>query len=288
MTLSQSTAIASAFLIDGLALERYFKVCRPTTTDLSKDGSRNVCISVSVTTFVLSAPCIVFYDDTRGTCYAVRDDTIILIISVYYMVFKIVFIIIIVMLLFCYINIALTVLRSKEKLAKYAISNVHKTSERRYIPCYHISFFINRSHSPDDRQEPNTTEIHVLQESSTDTDKDHKQKRSVKTAENAANNGEVINLRSNQSKSKRTMRATRITFIVFLIFLISWFPVWISFAIQAFATPAFRRSTNVAVFMLFGNMSFLINTFSNPIVYVLMDLTFRTKMRKAFACKRYM
>ena len=99
MTLSQSTAIASAFLIDGLALERYFKVCRPTTTDLSKDGSRNVCISVSVTTFVLSAPCIVFYDDTRGTCFAVRDDTIILIIFVYYMVFKIVFIIIIVMLL---------------------------------------------------------------------------------------------------------------------------------------------------------------------------------------------
>ena len=41
MTFGQFTVIASPLLIGGLALERYFKVCRPTTTGLSKDGSRN-------------------------------------------------------------------------------------------------------------------------------------------------------------------------------------------------------------------------------------------------------
>ena len=159
-------------------------------------------------------------------------------------------------------------------MAKYAISNAQKTSERRYIPCYHISCCINRSYSPEDRQEPYTTEMYVLQENNTDADKNHNQKRPVTTAEDAANNGEVINLHSNQSNTNRTLRTTRITFIVCLIFLNSWIPVWISFAIQAFATPALQRSTTVAVFILFANMSFLINTFTNPIVYVLMDLTF--------------
>ena len=359
MTFSQSTVIASPILIGGLALERYVKVCRPTAQGLSKDGSRNCCILISVITLLLSVPCIVLYDNDDGTCDTVKEDIIIMINRIYYLVFVIVFIALFVIVIFCYASIAVYIYQSKANLEKYAISNTKNThlgSEERRILCLHIICCIHKSHiscvpwaptaetmgnlvllesstdkgnfkgkaksdelvNPNSKQEKgieihdkgNTIGDNVITKHENGNkiyDKGYKHdKRNNKrdTRNRIHDNGNKLHGKGNNihekgivmcekgikthhkdSRVNKSLRTTRMTFIICLIFLISWIPPWISFAVNNVAAIETKTGTSFLIFQLFGNKSFLINTFTNPVVYIMMDHTFRDNMRKLFVCK---
>ena len=288
MTFSQSTVIASPVLVGGLALERYLKVCRPTTPALSKDGSRNTCISIAMITFLVSVPCVALYNDDNGTCDTVNDGTIILVNKIYYLAFVVVFNALFVIVIFCYTSIAITILRSKVNLEKYAFTTTHNTygdSEKRRICCLHVLCCIHRGTTSRVPQEK-TTEIVVLPESSTGNDNVHGRNKPSKPTKPPANHEKGIKIHDKHSRINKSLRTTRISFFICLIFLISWIPPWISFAINSLAATDMKIGAPFHIFQLFANMSFLINTFMNPIIYVLMDMTFRKNMRNLFASFR--
>ena len=220
MTFSQSTVIAPPFLIGGLALERYFKVCRTMSTGLSRDGSRKSCILISVVSFVMSVPCVALYDDSSRKGNVVRTKTITLIVTIYYMAFVVVFIALFVIVNFCYANIALTILRSKKNLEKYAGDTTHETnadSERTLAHCFHIMCCIHRGDASSVPQ-VNTSEIYVLPESSTSIDKIHDRNKSAKLTKPQVSHDRGFKIHDRQSRINKSLRTTRITFIVCLIF----------------------------------------------------------------------
>ena len=201
------------------------------------------------------------------------------------MAFVAVFITLFIMVLFCYANIAITIIRSKKNLEKYTVPNTDKspTDSQRRINCFHVMCCIHRSDTSN-APHVNTTEIYVLPESSTSSEKVHDRNKLAKPA-NPGNQGRGIKIQDKQSRNNKSLRTTRITLIVCLIFLISWIPLWVGFAINKFAAAETKRTTPYRVYKLFADMSFLVNTFTNPFIYVLMDRTFRKNMRKSFVCK---
>ena len=237
MTFGQFTCFASPLLIGGLALERYFKVCRTTTTGLSKCGSRNSCMTISVMTFIASVPCIALYDDSNGNYDIIITETVILVVKIYYMAFVAVFITLFIMVIFCYANIAITILKSKKNLEKYTVPT---DNSKRPINCFHVMCCIHRSDTSN-APHVNTTEIYVLPESSTSSEKVHDRNKLAKLAK-SGNQEKGIKIQDKKSRTNKSLRTTRITFIVCLIFLISWIPLWVGFAINQFAAAETKRT----------------------------------------------
>jgi hypothetical protein len=50
--------------------------------------------------------------------------------------------------------------------------------------------------------------------------------------------------------------------------------------------PSFKGNVNLIKFMLFGRMTYLINGFSNPIIYALLNKKFRRHIMYIFCCRK--
>ena len=212
-------------------------------------------------TFVVSLPCIALYDDSNGNCDFILTGTVILVVKIYYMAFVAVFIMLFIMVLFCYANIAITILRSKKNLGKYTVPTTDDSE--RPINYFHVMCCIHRSETST-APYVNTTEIYVLPERSTSSEKVHDRNKLAKPAK-PGNQEKGIKIQNKKSRTNKSLRTTRITFIVCLIFLISWIPLWVGFAIDQFAAAETKRAIPYRVYKLFADMSFLLNTFTNPL-----------------------
>jgi hypothetical protein len=106
---------------------------------------------------------------------------------------------------------------------------------------------------------------------------------SDRTTDNCITRPTALN---NTSRQRRTssQRTTQISFLVCTVFILSWIPPWLCFVLASI--PGMRTDINVVKFMLFGRMTYLVNGFSNPIIYTLLNKKFRTRILEIFCCKR--
>ncbi|KAH3883037.1 hypothetical protein DPMN_006985 [Dreissena polymorpha] len=81
---------------------------------------------------------------------------------------------------------------------------------------------------------------------------------------------------------RKSLRTTVISFIVCAVFVISWLPPWICFFIAL--NPPFIKIPTMARLMLFGKMTYLLNTVVNPLVYTLFSTRFRHHIKRLFKC----
>ncbi|KAH3769836.1 hypothetical protein DPMN_171113 [Dreissena polymorpha] len=72
-------------------------------------------------------------------------------------------------------------------------------------------------------------------------------------------------------------RAVFTTFLVCAIFVISWIPPWICFFLVT--EPGHKLKPTVVRYMLFGKMTYLLNTVANPLIYFAFNKKFREKVR---------
>ncbi|XP_053404889.1 cephalotocin receptor 1-like [Mercenaria mercenaria] len=115
MFLSQSLVLSSAFLISGLALDRYLKICRQLTS-FSKRRARNVCLLISIVTAFLSTPCFVMYENRAGRCVSiVMDKTL----FAYYLMVFLIFIFATAVVVLSYFKVTKAVKISEENVLRH-------------------------------------------------------------------------------------------------------------------------------------------------------------------------
>lgn len=88
--------------------------------------------------------------------------------------------------------------------------------------------------------------------------------------------------RSNYRKSisdARVDRTTKIMFAVTMVFLLSWIPTW---SVYFYIETSSQMSVTGEVFKLFASKAFAINTFMNPIFYIILSSVFKERTRQTF------
>ena len=86
----------------------------------------------------------------------------------------------------------------------------------------------------------------------------------------------------------RKDRTTKIMFAVTLVFILSWIPTWSVYIYKTLS--GYQDTITQNVFLLFGEKMFMVNTFMNPIFYILMSSMFKQRTRvvlkRLLSCKR--
>lgn len=87
----------------------------------------------------------------------------------------------------------------------------------------------------------------------------------------------------------RVDRTTKIMFAVTVVFLLSWLPTWIVlFYAQLSKDQSPSATGNIIVF--FSRKAFMVNSFTNPIFYILLSSAFKERakrvLRDLFICRR--
>ena len=304
MVFSQSTVLSSAFLIGGLALERYVKICRPTTR-VTRTFSRNTCIILSVVTFVSSLPVVLFYDNRSGLCRQVTETETLMfeLHRIYYVTFVLVFVILFIVIIFSYFNIALAILRSRANIERHNKSKDEPKNDIKCKKCVKMIccgnwnkinkntatnvYFVDDSTTSTQQTTTFTQAVYIPSESSTSGNDDLKNGSVDHPAATTGSASALVNVRQvdKTTKARRSLRTTRLTFLVCLVFVLSWLPPWAWFAASNFVTP---KTTNYQTYMalrLFCPMSFLINTFANPLLYISLNESFREKVKNLIRFK---
>ena len=92
----------------------------------------------------------------------------------------------------------------------------------------------------------------------------------------------VVDNSRSQSQKRRTDtrvdRTTKIMFAVTLVFILSWVPPWTSYFYKQLAKNQETIAGNV--FAMFARKTYMINTFMNPIFYILMSSVFKKRTKQ--------
>ena len=419
MFISQSAVLSSTFLICGLAIERFYKVCRPKSTTFTSEKSKHTCMAISVTATVLSLPCFALFYDKQMHCGSVTEGVLVKVLMAYYTGMLLSFLSAVVILIFTYSRIAVTILKSQlnllqhkkdhsdnqpkrkhrlgtflamccqeKKIYPYNSDNLQRTelnTDRRSCAVGEVSedntIYLNRigsTHVTDDNE--NETEMQgdsvelnkdtrecnrdneadvivsyitlrsqrdefasdylelqekrrpsklpririiQLEESETNPNHsvtetcldhytecpdlhtacpdhpteypdyparypDHRTEPTRQTRQSTTENNQILKTVKSMNeirRLRRSLKTTRIVFLICLIFILSWIPPWVSFINFVFMSPSTKRSATYLVVNMFFRMTYLINTFSNPILYTAFNKKFREKVRK-FICRR--
>ena len=404
--ISQSAVLSSTFLICGLAIERYYKVCRPKSTIFTSAKSKRTCMAISAVATVFSLPCLILFQNRQMHCGSVTEGVLVNVLMAYYTGMLLSYLSAVVILIYTYSRIAVTILKSQLNL----LDHKHNTSggqrpNRKYRICaflaiccrenkiypydsHHFSrtrrdseracavdevsedktsVCLNRiesAHNTDDND--NETEVindviemnnlsrdhdrvieagviisyrklrsnrgemppvgeylelpdrrsqrihrikviklrdsefngsHTASESYTEqrtecTDvptecPDTKPKQSVPKSVSQIGNNEILKTVKSMNEIRRlrgSLKTTRIVFLICLIFVLSWIPPWASFITFVFMSPTTKMSATYLMVNMFFRMTYLINTFSNPILYTALNKKFRDKLKK-FICR---
>ncbi|XP_060565322.1 trace amine-associated receptor 3-like [Ruditapes philippinarum] len=306
MFLSQSIVLSSSFLICGLALDRYLKVCRQLSS-FTTARARNVCVVISLLTTALSAPASVMFENRAGRCVSiVMDNTL----FAYYLLVFLIFICAAIIVVFSYCNVTKTVLDSEANVARHA-NRTYNLNRRNKTFCCCIpscrkgkvapSLSQMSRNRPSRDGEQSVGARHVIIEDNKDIIQDQRQihmqtisdgqitatitqsQPSDRTTDNCITRPTASNNTSTQRRTS-SQRTTQISFLVCTVFILSWIPPWLCFILASI--PGTLTDINVVKFMLFGRMTYLVNGFSNPIIYTLLNKKFRTRILEIFCCKR--
>ena len=301
MFFSHSIVLSSSFLICGLALDRYIKVCHPKSNLLNVRKARNGCVVTTLITSLLSIPCILMYENTAGRCVAVVMGIKLI---VYYLIVFLVFCISTVTVVVAYVKVSQAISKSEKTVIRHQVNNgEHEQSSSKCLLCLNFACLRSRGSkiSPNGTTTPRNKSLHLSEETST--------RLTVPLAVGGVGHSPPIVAWSTRTSSESTFisvpvstsaktsvgrangqrvlpqirpRTTRIAFIVCALFVISWLPPWVCFFIAL--KLSLRLTPTVASFMLFGKMTYLLNTVANPVVYISFNRKFRQHIKGLFTC----
>ncbi|KAL4219966.1 Protein tyrosine phosphatase type IVA 1 [Mactra antiquata] len=288
MFISQSLVLSSSFYISGLALDRYMKVCRQMTS-YSITKARNGCVIILVLTSLLSIPCFTMYENTYGRCVSRVMD---LNLFLYYLMVFFTFVLAISSVLFAYIKVTRTVIKSETNIKKhknlFGRNRVVPVSLNQSSGLFKDTVYKAGTHV-------STTSSHKMtsQDISKETIAIPNTEISAISFEPSscgtpADGGKLQlprvplprETRRGQNVQNSSTRTTKIAFCVCVVFILSWIPPWVSFFLATI--PSMRTNIQVIQFMMFGRMTYLINGVANPILYTWLNRKFREYIRQAF------
>ena len=303
MFLSQSIVLSSSFLICGLALDRYLTICKHLSS-FTTTRARNVCLSITVLTTVLSTPSFVMYENRRGKCEAIiMNKTLFL----YYLFVFLIFVFATFVVVFSYCKVTKAVIASETNIARHSGNYELNRRNKHFCCCCCFPYKrtntvapstittsrneLFRGSSSSSRNTPTQRENYRLEvprpkHIRTIT---HGQVTSVsgQMPELVTEDNQMCNRVSDSHTRQRksaSLRTTKISFLVCSVFILTWIPPWLCFVLAAI--PGMKSNMNVLKFMIFGKMTYLINGFSNPIIYTLMNKKFRRRILEIFCpCK---
>ena len=423
MFLSQSVVLSSTFLICGIAVERYWKVCQLSRTKLTPRKSRNICFVICLISVVLSIPAFVFFYNKNNRCMVANGGMPSTPMNLYYTALLLIFVIALGILVFSYSKIAKAIFQalnlrkhvhteqenisqstfkiyfcsvcccntnkyypalqstedrngsSDRKLSVLSIisseqilkeerrlsdaankqSNILNAQQGISLTLYRQEVVLHLGLSPIIEQETKfeasgsrvSTEVCFPTKASTPTsdgkrnvDGDNSRKcmhtaQSTdgytctktncfrKTHHNITSdrqyqvdynigrtftsqppaNGQVerniFRQTSHQSKQstasvdisslrehtrvRKYLRTTRIVFLICLIFVLSWLPPWISFINFVLLPRETKLTPTYLTMIMFCRMAYLVNSFTNPILYTVLNRKFRERLRNVCA-----
>ena len=114
--ISQSAVLSSTFLICGLAIERYYKVCRPKSTTFTSAKSKRTCLAISVIATVFSLPCFILFQNRQMHCGSVTEGVLVNVLMAYYTGMLLSYLSAVVILIYTYSRIAVAILKSQLNL----------------------------------------------------------------------------------------------------------------------------------------------------------------------------
>ena len=88
---------------------------------------------------------------------------------------------------------------------------------------------------------------------------------------------------SEHTRVSKCLRTTRIVFLICLIFVLSWLPPWISFINFVLLPPETKLTPTYLTMIMFCRMAYLVNSFTNPILYTVLNRKFRQRLRNVCA-----
>ncbi|XP_060579453.1 alpha-2Db adrenergic receptor-like [Ruditapes philippinarum] len=304
MFLSQSIVLSSAFLICGLALDRYLKICRRLSS-FTTTRARNACFLITASTTLLSIPSYVMYENRAGRCVSIVMNSTLF--SYYFFVFMI-FVFATIVVVFSYWKVTKAVVFSESNIARHTMNRNTENGYSTFCCCFSSNNRVVPAQSTSNMSRSglfkdtvvNTTCEQSSSIAHTENDKDHLNVTRPKDTTAANLQGQVTTVsgqfadktyNKNQHISAKTdkqsqlhnsasLRTTKISFLVCSVFILSWIPPWLSFVLASF--PSMTSNLNVVKFMMFGRMTYLINGFSNPIIYTLLNKKFRRRIVKIF------
>ena len=95
------------------------------------------------------------------------------------------------------------------------------------------------------------------------------------------------NLKARYNKPNNwQLKITGVSFLICLIFIITWLPPWIMFLCFSFLPEETKQNPTYLAINLFCKKTFLINTFTNPILYTALNKDFRRKLKKLIYLRR--
>lgn len=317
MLFSQAIILSSSFLICGLALDRYFKVCRPNSRLVTKINAKRCCIVISVVMFLLSIPTYTIYENVNGTCKTISMHRGVF--AYYFMVF-LSFVLATLTFIVAYVNVARTIIGSEKNVRRHGDVGGTRKHDFGWCLCWFCkgSCMYNRVEPSyasslegtnsckvqtqdghmglrSERSETNSTEAAATANES----KGNVSNRSV------TNNDESCSTNTNRLRPKFnifmvfrperkpkemsvvdrknvSLRTTKIAFFVCSIFVITWIPPWVCFFIAT--SPKLLAKRLVIHYMMFGRMTYLLNNVANPILYTGMNRKFRMHVKRILSC----
>lgn len=324
MFFSQSIVLSSTFLICGLALDRYFKICRPNSRAFTKLRAKNYCILISLAMTVLSIPCFLMYENVNGRCITRATQTN---VFAYYLMVLVSFLAATTTFVVSYINITRAIIKSENNIRRHNEAG-DKSTRRcwRYFCCgawlCKTSFRRNRidpvfTSTISGSVQQQTTSLSYENTPATiiNTPSQVSQKEEKKVLRPLFSNkwvNEILDSNSTSSnyiessqptrpsqtlnvpvkkkpiaiEDKRmiSLRTTKIAFLVCTIFVVSWIPPWVSFIIAT--SPKLLTKIRVIEFLMFGKMTHLLNTVANPILYTGLNRKFRDHTKSILFCNK--
>ena len=285
MFLSQSIVLSSSFLICGLALDRYLKICRRLSRYTSA-RARNVCVLITAVTSILSTPAFAMFENREGRCEPIIMNAM---LFAYYLMVFMIFICATVVVVFSYCKVTNTVKNIETNVSRNTghTETVESTRVAGSMPPLASIFFrgkfitlyedtsstgyVNMERNKDNLQMERPIEMDI-------SSQEHIQSISGRIEDKLS---AKRRLRPGfHTRLRKSERLTKISFLVCSVFILSWLPSWLCFVLAAI--PGMKANVNVLKFMLFGKMTYLLNGVLNPVIYTWMNNEFRNRMLRIF------
>ncbi|KAK3787073.1 hypothetical protein RRG08_031548 [Elysia crispata] len=112
--LSQITVCVSIFIFALIAIDRYVKLCCNFSWNISPTRARNISIIMILVNSLLAAPCLYIFENlSRGVCTVKSHLLQTMLVKGYYSLIFVLFLMMFTAVVFCYINIAIKVRKTK-------------------------------------------------------------------------------------------------------------------------------------------------------------------------------
>lgn len=275
-----ATSISSTLLLTAIALDRFYRTCKPLSPFYSKRRAHQICTGVVAASFIVSIPGYFTptLNEPRMACER-KDNFVIchvldLSLTVAYFTMFIVVVI-------CYTKVAIYIQKRHRQKAQTIFaqantpgpSNKHLNQPSTHTRKLGMFFSKNKIHPRiDNVNQTNISVIENLEEGNTAENslkRDHIGKKPQQFEQH-----DQTGIQIHREKGKLVNRISLIMFLITTIYTASWAVHWLTFAIASSETI----EGHVAVYLT--KHLFMINCVTNPLFFITLSSKFREKAKK--------